>query len=233
MKHDSFAPASNRSLLLGLDWRWHRPKHRDSLPKGEPRNEERPLRCESNGEIASAPAQHLPFADASLDFVDCGTVFAFTRNDEGLANELARIVSPGGIVHMRVPADGPLAGLDAFNLHRYLVDISKRGLRPFETADIGWRRHYGESDVVKMFKPERFTLIETRRSGAAASEAVRMSGFVCFRWWRASRNGYRRVSRLAERVLDIEDAFTWRYGFWLDATLRRNECADRNESGPR
>jgi SAM-dependent methyltransferase len=233
MKRDFSAPPPDRSLRLGLDWRWHRPKRRDPLPKGEPRNEERPLRCESNGTIVSAPARNLPFADNHFDFVDCGTVFAYVRNDEALTNELARIVSPGGIVHLRVPADGPLAGLDAFNIHRYLVDITKRGLRPFETADIGWRRHYGESDIAHMFGRECFTVVEFRRSGLAASEAVRMSGFVLFRWWRASRNGYRRVSRLAEYVLDYEDDIVWKHGFWLEATVRRNERAVRNESEPR
>ncbi len=37
-------------------------------------------------------------------------------------------------LHLSVPATGLLAGLDAYNLHRYLVDVSGRGLRPFETA---------------------------------------------------------------------------------------------------
>jgi SAM-dependent methyltransferase len=233
MKHDSSTQTSERSLRLELDWRWHRSKRRDPLPKGEPRTEERPVRCQSAGEVVTAPAHQLPFNDHHFDSVDCGTVFAYVRNDEGLAAELARIVAPGGIIRLAVPAVGPLAVLDAFNLHRYLVDITKRGLRPFETANIGWRRHYGEADVCKMFAPGGFSIVECRRSGIAASEVVRMSGFVLFRWWRASRNGYRTVSRIAQRIQEIEDNLAWRHGFWLELALRKNENAARIDSGPR
>lgn len=233
MKHDCLPPSPDRILHLDLDWRWHRPKHRDSYPKGEPRSEERPLRCQLEGHIISAPPHQLPFDDNCFDLIECGTVFAYVRNDEGLANELARITAPGGNIRLVVPADGLLAGLDAFNLHRYLVDITKRGLRPFETANIGWRRHYSESDLRKMFPSGDFTLVECRRFGIAASEVVRMSGFVLFRWWRASRNGYRTVSRIAQRLLSVEDKFNWSHGFWLELSLQKHESAARIEPRPR
>ena len=233
MTKDSKELTPSKTLNLDLDWRWHRPKARRAPPRGEPRQDERPLRCESGGEVVSAPARHLPFGDDQFDVVNCGTVFAFVRDDESLVSELARVTAPNGIVHLRVPAKGPLAVFDAFNLHRYVVDITKRGLRPFETADIGWRRHYSEDDLITMFGPCQFDAITTRRSGVAVSESIRMSGFLLFRWWRASRNWYRRVSRIAHRVLTLEEKLAWRHGFWLDASFRRKDDAVRCQSGPR
>ena len=228
MTKDSIPTTPARALRLDLDWRWHRPKRRSYAPRGEPRPDERPIRLEWDGHITGAPAQHFPFEDNQFDYVDCGTVVAYVRNDEGLANELTRIVAPGGTVRLRVPATGPLAVFDAFNLHRYLVDVSKHGLRPFETADIGWRRHYSEDDLVKMFGSCRFTCTEMRRSGYGLSEGVRLAGFVLFRWWRASRNKYRRMSRLAERVRRVEVRHEWSHGYWLDATFRRTDDSHRS-----
>jgi SAM-dependent methyltransferase len=175
----------------------------------------------------------MPFVDAQFDVVDCDSIFAYVRNDEGLANELSRITAVGGSVLLRVPAKGPLAVLDAFNLHRYVVDISKRGLRPFETADIGWRRHYSEGDLALLFGPRDFTLARVRRSGLGASEATRLSGFVLFRWLRPSRDGYMRLSRAAERVRQAETRIEWRYGFWLEVELRKHESATQTRPGSR
>lgn len=220
MNDHADAPCADRSLHLDLDWRWRRPKRRDPLPKGEPRPEERPLRCRANGETTSAPAHQLPYPDDFFELIECSSVFAYIRNDEGLAAELIRVTAPGGVIHLTVPAEGPLAGLDAFNLHRYLVDTSKRGLRPFETANIGWRRHYSESDIQKMFAPGGFAIIECRRFGIAASEIVRMFGFILFRWGRASRNGYRTMNRIAQRVQATEVNLVWPWGFWLELTLQ-------------
>ena len=224
-------PVSERSLRLDPDCRWHRPKRVATVPRGEPQHDERPVRSTSSSRITASPANQLPFPDSQFDRVECGTVFAYLRNDEGLARELARVTMPGGTITLRVPAAGPLAVFDAFNLHRYLVDTTKHGLRPFETADIGWRRHYSENDVTGLFDTTLFQVIAQRRSGVAASEAVRLSGFMLFRWFRASRNGYRRVAKLAQRVLAIEDRVAWRHGFWLEMTLQRTDQPAGAEPG--
>ena len=223
---------TQRLLRLDMDWRWHRPKRRPSLPKGEPRLDERPVHCLADGIVIGAPAAHLPYDDGAFDLVECGAVFAYIRNDEGLANELARITAPTGTINLKVPATGLLAGLDAFNLHRYLVDTSGRGLRPFETAEIGWRRHYSLADLTKMLDPARFELKEARTSSVAAAEVVRLIGFGLFRWLRPSRNRYRQVSRIASRLLAYEDRIEWRHGFWLTATFERKINEDQTHSGP-
>lgn len=218
-------PCTYRVLRLDVDWRWHRPKYRRRVPKGEPPIEERPIRCQIGGEIVAAPAGRLPFDDESLDHIECGAVFAYARNDEGLASELGRIVRPGGTVSLSVPATGLLAGLDSFNLYRYVVDVSKRGLRPFETSDIGWRRHYGMSDLRGLLGDNGLDLVSHRRSTVALAEAVRLIGFLLFRWLRPSRNRYRATATASNRVLALERRITCRHGFWLEMTLRKRDHA--------
>jgi SAM-dependent methyltransferase len=212
-------------LRLDIDWRWHRPKLRRRVPRGEPPIEERPLRCLIGDQVIGAPAGRLPFDDQSINRVECGSVFAFARNDEGLASELGRIVRTGGTITLSVPATGLLAGLDSFNLYRYLVDVTKRGLRPFETSDIGWRRHYSLTDLRILLGDNGFDLVSHRRSTVALAEAVRLSGFLLFRWLRPSRNRYRWVARLSNRTLAIEQKISWRHGYWLEMELRKREHA--------
>lgn len=208
-------------LRLSMDWRWHRPKRRADLPKGEPRHDERPVKCELGDERFGAPADALPFADRSIDEIDCGHVFAYVRNDEGLARELARVVRQNGRVRLSVPATGLLAGLDAYNLHRYLVDVSGRGLRPFETAEIGWRRHFGIEDLRLLFPESEWTITRLERTGLAIDQAVRLGGFVGFRWLRPSRDRYRRAKRWADQIETKERRLTTPFGFWFELELVR------------
>ena len=208
-------------LHLTMDWRWHRPKRRRDLPKGEPRHEERPVKCTTRQGTIGVPAESLPYPTASLAEIDGNSILAYVRNDDGLANEITRILAPGGILHLDVPATGLLAGLDAYNLHRYLVDITKRGLRPFETAEVGWRRHFSIDDIRELFDPGDWDYLEAKRTGIAAGEMIRLSGFVGFRWLRASRNRYRQFSRIADRVQQHEQTISVPNGFWIHLTLRR------------
>jgi len=214
-------------LSLDLDWAWRRPKARPRLPKGEPRDDARPVRCISaaTGESVSAPAHALPFADGSVGAIEAGTIFAYVRNDEGLAREIGRILRPGGTVSLRVPSTGPLAGLDAYNLFRYVADVTGRGPRIFEVAELGWRRHYAESEIVAMFGTERFEVRSSRRGGLALSELLRLAGQLAFRWLSPSGGRYRRVSTAADALERRELALSWRHGFWLTMTLAKRTTA--------
>ena len=211
---------------MELDWRWRRPTSRPRLPKGEPREEARPVRCvASDGESLSAPADTLPYADGSVAGIDAGTIFAYVRNDDGLAGEIWRLLRPGGTVTLRVPSTGPLAGLDAYNVFRYVVDVSGRGPRVFEVGELGWRRHYAEAEIVEMFGVDRFSVRTSRRSGLALSELVRLVGHLAFRWLRPSADRYRRVAGLADRIERWELRIPSRHGFWLTVTLERKSTA--------
>ena len=213
-------------LQMELDWRWRRPTPRPRLPKGEPREEARPIRCvTSDGEELSAPADTLPYADGTVASIDAGTIFAYVRNDDGLAGEIWRLLRPGGTVTLRVPSTGPLAGLDAYNVFRYVADVSGRGPRAFEVGELGWRRHYAEAEIAAMFGPERFVVRASRRSGLALSEGVRLVGQLVFRWLRPSADRYRRVAGVADRIEQWELRISNRHGFWLTVTLEKTATA--------
>jgi len=214
-------------LSLDLDWAWRRPKARPRLPKGEPRDDARPVRCiwMDDGESVSAPAHALPFADHSVGAVDAGTIFAYVRNDDGLAEEIGRILRPGGTVSLRVPSTGLLAGLDAYNVFRYVADVTGRGPRIFEVAELGWRRHYAEAEIVAMFGVERFVVGSSHRTGFALSELLRLTGQLAFRWLRPSGDRYRRVSGAADALERRELGLAWRHGFWLTMTLEKRTTA--------
>jgi len=214
-------------LSLDLDWAWRRPKARPRLPKGEPRDDARPVRCLSlaTGESMSAPARALPFADGSVGAIDAGTIFAYVRDDDGLAGEIARILRPGGTVSLRVPSTGPLAGFDAYNLFRYVADVTGRGPRIFEVAELGWRRHYPEAEIVAMFGTERFEVQSSRRGGLALSELLRLAGQLAFRWLRPSGDRYRRVSTAADALERRELRLAWHHGFWLTMSMEKRTTA--------
>ncbi len=213
-------------LRLELDWRWSRPKPRPRLPKGEPRDDARPVRCVTgDGRTVSAPADALPFADGSVGAVEAGTIFAYVRADDRLAGEIRRILRPGGTVTVRVPSTGPLAGVDAYNVFRYVTDVTGRGLRAFEVGELGWRRHYAAAEMVAMFGEERFTVREQRRGGLALSELVRLAGQLAFRWLLPSGGRYRRVGKAADALERRELGLAPRHGFWLTMTLEKTEPA--------
>jgi SAM-dependent methyltransferase len=208
-------------VTMDMDWRWHRPNRRGDIPRGEPRPDERPVKCIAPNGRHTAPANNLPFADASVVLVETGHILAYVRNDEGLAQELRRIVRPTGSVRLNVPSTGPLEGIDAYNLHRYLVDITGRGLRPFETAENGWRRHFSDEDIRLLFPESAWEIVSHRCTGFAIEEVVRIAGFTAFRWLRPSRNWYRRVSAVANRIEAIERSLPISGTYWLEIELRR------------
>ena len=118
--------------------------------------------------------------------------------------EMARVLRPGGMLRVRVPNAGPLAGLDAYNLYRYLTDITRRGRKPVEIDEVGWRRHYSADDLKELLGPEFVVrTIATHRVGIA--ELLNVSALALFRWYCRSDARYRRAQTIVERVERIEN----------------------------
>jgi SAM-dependent methyltransferase len=185
-------------------WRAAPPPHRRRRPKGEVPAFERPVRLKFPSGAALGKTTALPLPDASINAIECLDVLEYVRNDLGLIDELARVLSPHGELRLRVPATGVLAGIDSLNLMHYLVDVTHRGSRPHESSELGWRRHYSLEDLAGLLDPERFEIARVRRRGLAAAEIVTFAAMVLFRWLRPSVDHYRAWRRIARGIERVE-----------------------------
>jgi SAM-dependent methyltransferase len=189
-------------------------KHRHT--RGEPGPFTRPVRLTMRSGSVLARPRRLPLEDASVSSIACLDVLEYIRNDDIAVDEFARVLAPGGALYLRVPATGPLAGLDAYNLMHYLVDTSRRGLRPHETCEVGWRRHYGIEDLIHLLGHDRFQIVRVRRRGLAIAEVVDFAAMMLFRWLSPSQDHYRAGKRIARMIERIERRITVPFGANLD-----------------
>jgi SAM-dependent methyltransferase len=164
----------------------------------------RPVRLTTSEGDVVAPAEALPVPDASIDAVDCLDALEYVLNDDRLLDEIHRVLKPGGLLRLRVPAAGPLAGIDPYNLLHYLVDTTHRGRRPYETSELGWRRHYRRADLDALLGNGRFRIERYERRRLAIGDAVRFVGMLLFRWMRPRHDRYGKVLRIAGAIERVE-----------------------------
>lgn len=148
----------------------------------------------------SPPVTAWPFVDAAFARVLLLDELAVVVDDEAALAEAARVLVPGGELLARVPAEGPLAWLDAPNAARYLRDVGRLGKRPSETSALGWRRHYREDDLREILAPHFIDAVLTRR-GLGLAEAARIVAHLPG----ALRRRDLPPDRLVSRVRAIED----------------------------
>jgi SAM-dependent methyltransferase len=68
------------------------------------------LRARLSGPVAEASINHLPFDDESFDGAVVGEVLEHIEDDRGALAELARVLRPGGVLAVSVPANPALYG---------------------------------------------------------------------------------------------------------------------------
>lgn len=184
----------------------------------------RPLHCATPHGVVRATHTALPFRDGTFSAARCDGPLAHVRDDEALLHELGRILRPGACLHLTVPAAGPLAGFDALNLFHYLVDVTKRGHRPVETDEIGWRRHYRRRELVDLLAAAGFTVRAHRTHGLALAELADFGCRVVEQWLlrrdRLSPLGRRLTRTIARLEARIP---TGPLGFWLTLDAVRTE----------
>lgn len=205
-------------------------------PKGEPILLPRPVRGSTDAGAFIARQTALPLADRSVESIACLDVLEFIRDEEELIDEFARVLAPGGVLRLRMPAAGPLAGIDAFNMARYLVDITHRGVRPRETSELGWRRHYRPADLQSLLCSARFEIVRVRRRRLALAEAITFAGIVLFRWVRPRRRWFRRVQRIAATIERFEHRISTPFGSIVEVDairIRANESGTSTSGTPR
>ncbi len=167
------------------------------------------------------PVVDWPFADGTYDAVILLDELALTVREEEALAEAARVLRPGGVLLLRVPAAGRLAWLDGYNASRYLRDITHRG-RPWpELAGVGWRRHYPRQDLRELLSPH-FQVRELRAAGLGLSDAVRLAMMLVWRWALRTERADAAIRRVPQVIASRET--TWSLagrGYWLVAAAER------------
>jgi SAM-dependent methyltransferase len=179
----------------------------------------------ASGESVLATPARLPYADGAFSTIACHGALEFVRDDVGLIEEMGRILQPGGRLRLLVPAAGPLAVIDAYNLQRYLSDTARRGARPPETAEIGWRRHYGPGDLEPMLAGAGMRLLNARRRGLFFGELVHIAAMVLFRWLTRCETRYERGAAIAAMLARFEQRFATPSGLVLEVRAERHSSA--------
>lgn len=163
-----------------------------------------PVRCVTEAGEFLTNSWAIPLADCSCALIACTDTLEYVRDDEAMIAEFARLLMPGGRLLLTVPNTGPFAGLDAFNLYRYLVDTTHRRRKPPETEEVGWRRHYGVADLTDLLAPQfRIQSVSSRRLGI--TELVHAGLLIVFRWLLGSERSYRRSTALVRRLARWEN----------------------------
>jgi len=167
------------------------------------------------------PVVAWPYPDASYDAVILLDELALTVLEEEALAEAARVLRPGGILLLRVPAAGRLAWLDGYNAFRYVQEITRRGRRLPEAAGVGYRRHYRREDVRKLLQPH-FRVRAMRTSGIGLSDSARLALSLFWRWLLQSRRGDAAIRRVPETLARLEGRLALAdHGYWLVAAAER------------
>lgn len=120
--------------------------------------------------VVSIASSRMPFADGSFEAVVLSDLLEYVRDEKATLAEARRVLAPGGTLTMVVPALGPMMWLDAANWHRYLHDLTHSDRLIPELSESGWRRHYRDSDLVRLISEGGFALSAMQRSGTGFSE---------------------------------------------------------------
>jgi SAM-dependent methyltransferase len=167
------------------------------------------------------PVVAWPFPDAAYDAVLLLDELAMVVPEEDALAEAARVLRPGGILLLRVPAAGRLAWLDGYNAYRYLRDITHRGKLLPEIKGLGWRRHYRRDDLRGLLAPH-FRVRAIRAAGLGLSDAARLSLSLVWRWALRSEQGDAAINDLPNSLARREGA--WNIagkGYWLVVAAER------------
>ena len=167
------------------------------------------------------PVVTWPFPDQTYDAVVLLDELALTVQEEEALAEAARVLRPGGVLLLRVPAEGLLAWLDGYNVYRYLKEVTYRGRLLPEIAGVGWRRHYRREDLYGLLRPH-FRLRAMEKSGVGLSDVARLALLVFWRWALRSERGDGVIRRVPQTLARWEGglALAGRGYWWIVAAER-------------
>lgn len=146
----------------------------------------------------------LDLPDRSVNTIEIGDILSRVIDEEAWLAEMARVLTTGGYLCFTVPADGPLAWLDARNIYRYMVDIAGRGDQPDDALPTGWHRHYSERDLRHLLETTGFQPRTIQRVGIGLPEVPQLAGLVVGNFLLGRRDAELRLRPLRVRTEAID-----------------------------
>jgi hypothetical protein len=147
---------------------------------------------------------HIDLPDAAVSEIDAADIIGRAIDEAAWLAELARLLTPGGQLRMRVPGSGPLAWYDTRNIYRYMTDIFGRGDNPDDTLPTGWNRHYAKEDIVALLLDAGFANIRIDRVGLGLAEAPQLAGLTIGNFLLGNRDTEYRLRPIRERLEQLD-----------------------------
>lgn len=196
-------------------------------PVAPPTNE----RDARHRERLAPPAVAWPVGSDHFDVAIAIDVLEHVIDDRFALIEAGRVVRAGGLIVVRVPARGPLAWLDPFNLYRYLSDATRRGPSPPETWGIGWRRHYSRRELERLLREAGFEVVAVTGTGLGLAPALDLAMLLLFRWLLPLEPVYRQSRHLTGLVTALDRHLPLGlFGYWLTIVARRSRAPSPGSS---
>ena len=120
----------------------------------------------------------FPAGTGSLRLIRALDVIEHVQDEEAWLLALVDVLEPGGRIVIRVPAEGPVAWLDAPNIFRYVTEFTNRGEAPHETKPTGWHRHYRRDDVLRLVEQSGLRVTGMSRVAAPLADIPHLLGMV-------------------------------------------------------
>jgi ubiquinone/menaquinone biosynthesis C-methylase UbiE len=95
-------------------------------------------------------AEHMPFEDSSFDKVLCLDTFEHVNDEQKVADEIYRVLKPGGVLVLSVPHDF-LNFLDHDEITRVPRNFVRKYIKKKPLLDHPKHRHYSEEALKKFF----------------------------------------------------------------------------------
>lgn len=146
----------------------------------------------------------FPVEPGSLSHISALDVIEHVQDEESWLTALAKLLEPGGEILIRVPAEGPMAWLDAPNIYRYVAEFTSRGEAPHETKPTGWHRHYGRYDLTKLVEGSGLRITSFSQVGTPLADIPHLAGLIAGDLIRGKRDTERRLVQVRD-TLDRKD----------------------------
>jgi len=146
----------------------------------------------------------FPAEPGSLLSIGALDVIEHVQDEAAWLAVLADLLEPGGEILIRVPAEGPMAWLDAPNIYRYLTEFTSRGEAPRETKPTGWHRHYRRRDLTGLVESRGLRITAISQVSAPLADVPHLLGLVAGDLIQGNRDTERRLVH-ARDELDRKD----------------------------